>query len=244
MLFNRISIVISLILIVFSFSLTKAQGGFNVGMKLGGNYTRINNANFNSDELIEHFPNVGFAGGVSVGYNAPYYNIGFTTGAYYKTYSQTFQYIPDSTLKMSWKNNYNLAYLEVPLLLRVRSAGDQRTKTFTYGGPYFEIGLQGGMLLSANQSSPDSLPQRYVGEDISDKFEKYTLAAVIGVGGHQVGTEHWAVTHGIRLTMSLLDINANNVGQGYIPEDGSGAKPYKPFRFISAGYMLAISYKF
>ncbi len=99
-------------------------------------------------------------------------------------------------------------------------------------------------MLSASQTNPDSLPQRFPTEDISNRFKKFALAGVIGVGGHQVGTEHWSVTHGIRATVSILDISNSNADIDYIPQDGSAPKPYKPFRFISAGYLFSVSYKF
>lgn len=220
-----------------------AQGGFRAGIKLGGNYTRIHNQNFIDDEGIQHFFNLGFMGGASIGYNATYYNFGFTLGAFFKQYNQTFQYQDPKEINPNWKNVYRLNYLEVPLLFRVRPRGDFKTKSFTLGGPYFEIGIQGGLLLSANQSFPDSLlPIAFPAEDIASQFLEYSLGAVIGVGTHQVGTEHWALTHGFRLTFSLLDIRAEMNRNDYTTTDGVLTK-YKPFRTISAGYILAVSYK-
>ncbi len=76
-----------------------AQGGFSVGFKAGANYTRATSGNFVEDELIEHFPNAGFTAGLSMGYNATYYNVGVTLEVLYKNYNQTFQYIPRFHLK-------------------------------------------------------------------------------------------------------------------------------------------------
>lgn len=221
-----------------------AQGGFNLSVKGAANYTRIQNQNFIDDEGIEYFPNAGFGGGLAVGYNDQYYNTGYAIEFFYKNYSQTYQYTPDSSVIPSWRNNYKLQYFEIPILLRLRPAGDKRTKTYTYGGAYFEIGVQGSMLLGAAQTDADSLPLRLPNKDISDQFEQFGLAGVIGVGAHQVGLRHWGVSHGIRIVYSILDIsNRGKTSSDYIDTKGNTVA-YKPFRILSAGYLLSVTYKF
>jgi len=230
---------------VFGSLLSFAQGGSRVGIKTGYNFTRLHNSNFVSDTAIGHFPNAAFNIGAVFGWNAKYYNFGLTLGLYYKEYKQTFQYVPKGGVFSEWKNTYKLRYFEVPLLFRLRDPGDQKTRSFSYGGPYFEIGFSGAMLMSATQTDIDTmLPFPIAGSDISSRFERFLLNGVIGVGGHQVGLEHISVTHGIRLTFSLLDIGLKaNRGVDHTNVDGS-TSPYKSFRLISAGYVFTVAYKF
>ena len=88
------------------------------------------------------------------------------------------------------------------------------TKTITLGGPYFEMGIQAVLI----------------------QFEDMTAGLVIGYGSHQVALEKFALTHGIRIHLNLLDITNKDLRDG--PYDGSIA--YKGTVPVCIQYLMIL----
>jgi hypothetical protein len=243
---QRLLILSTLILIsYYSFG----QGGPRVSLKGGVNYTMLNNANWKSDPGVDVVPGIGFMGGVALGYNMNAYNFGFTVGGFLKQYRQV-NTTSASILGQNFKNkaDMTLTYVEVPILFRLRPAGNKMTRMITYGGPYFEIGVAPAFLNSAKADLETTVPIfgtiKQPGSDISNRFESMMWSGIIGFGFHQIGLEKWAVTHGFRLSYGLSDITGTNGGkdQDYIKSDGTTTS-YEPTKVIAIGYVLTFSYK-
>ncbi len=210
------------------------QGGFRMGGKAGAAFTHFVNEDWQNDNQVSFTPSIAGFGGVSFGYNATYYNMGFTLGFFFKQYTMQLQ---QSTPNPSWTRKLKAQYMEIPVLFRLRPAGDRNARSFTYGGGYFEVGLQPGFLLAATDTYTDTIPElNYNNADVKNAYENFNLGAVLGFGFHQVGTEHWAVTHGLRFSYAFLDAIRE---KKLIGPQANGS-----VNLFSAGYIFVISYKF
>lgn len=207
-----------------------AQGGPRVSIEAGANYTLLRNKNRMADTSFTMLPSFGFTGGVSAGWNMLGYNYGFTLGALFKQYNQ--KYDGDG-----FDAETRLTYIELPFLFRLRPVGNKITRMITYGGPYFEAGIQPGFLSSARSVFTDSTGN--VTMDSKSSFEPVQLSGVVGFGFHQIGLDNWAMTHGLRFTYGFQDITGAAGGK----DKPYGNKAYEPTNTISAGYLLVISYK-
>jgi len=235
---------LSIFLIVTN--LTFAQGGFRVATKLGLNYSRLSSKNITDDKQIGYFPSISSTAGIEFGYNVTYFNYGFTLGFLYRQYGQLYQQA--NTPIPIWQNKYKVNYLDIPFLVRFRPTGDKGSRSFSYGGPYLELGVQASLLMNATQSNTSDslfypLPINSNITNIKDQYESFALAGVIGFGAHHAATEHFALTHGLRATFSLTDIKNKAQRTDFVQTDGT-TTPYKPFKFFSIGYMMSIEYKF
>lgn len=220
-------------LLVFSFFILvstnlSAQGGFNIGVKGGMAFTNISNLSM-PDSLFA-IPSFSPYVGLSFGYNEKFFNFGYTVGIFYKQYKQ--QYWASST-GADGRVSVIVNYLEIPLLMRFRNSGNKMSKTYSLGGPYFEVGLQPGLSIGSSISSSDKLADLYTFDEaaeITTSFaEGFGLSAIIGVGFHQIGTRRMQVTHGLRLGYQFLDASKTlDSGQS----------------MISIGYLLNIAVRF
>lgn len=208
-------------------NLLLAQGGFRIGAKGGINNTWLYNKN-TADTFKYDFSFAGM-GGLSLGYDAVYYNYGISLDILFKQYNQKIH----NEKNTDQNEQIKVQYLSLPFLFRLRPRG-QKGGSFTYGGGYFEIGLAPEMLMSATNaySNADTTGKIIKGTiDLKSSSEGFGLAAIVGFGFHQIGTENWSITHGIRLSYGILsagDLFANGT----------------PSSAFSAGYLLSVIYKF
>ncbi len=226
---------VSMLLIAFFNAFT--QSGFRLSLKGGAGVSSFYNANMYSDDAIMVLPGVGYCIGGEFGYNAKWYNYGVTTGIYLRSYGNHFE-IPGINGVPTVTNYTTLTGLEIPLLMRFRPTGDQRTKTVTMGGPYFEFGAVGFILNEAKQKSTNSL----TGEstyDVSSLYQSQSANLVIGFGSHQYGLERFGLTHGIRIHLNVLDITSDDFkGLSYKGNEYKGTFP------ICIQYLMAATLKF
>ncbi len=227
----RVLLLTSLLSIFFLNPLSsRAQGGFSIGPKGGFDYTVLNSKTIKSVDSIRSDLNLGYNVGLSLGWNLYRYNFGVTSGVYLRKIKHSHAHnAPDG-----WETSYDLTYLEVPLLIRLRPRGNMLTKSITYGGFYFEFGAQMGFLMSAKTTYSDSLTNSNI--DAKSLYESSNLAGVIGLGAHQFGLPQFALTHGIRFTYGLGDIVKNAITEQ--PIIG------KPTNTITIGYLMSITFKF
>ncbi|NPA34117.1 MAG: PorT family protein [Chlorobi bacterium] len=224
---------------------TYAQGGWLFGVRGGAGIPLLLNSNWMNDGNYTYEPGLTWNVGAMAGYNAVYYNYGFTLGFHYRQTKHTLRYT--SVAGTQDPEILQISSIEIPLLMRFRPSGDARTRMITYGGWYFEIGVQAASY-NAVQYTYESKNQAVgtVQMNITHAFKTWDFQGVIGFGFHQVGTERLAITHGIKIFASILDIVEPQSGNGWLlaPLFEYGQMyPYQPTRFITIQYLLSIIYK-
>ncbi len=221
-----------------------AQGGPYVGIKGTGGLSPIFNKNWWNMPELKYKAAFSWGVGPSIGYNAVYYNVGYTLGGFYKTYKQKFEINRGSNFDKKEKVSLQLNYLDVPVMLRFRPSGDEKTRQITMGGPYFEIGVQPSMILGVQHKHKDTTGQMI--KDLiteKDDYEKYDVAAMLGFGFHQIGTKKWSVTHGLRLSYAFLDVVRGDKDILGVERINDGHYKWEPTRLINVSYVLTIYYK-
>jgi hypothetical protein len=220
-----------------------AQGGPYMGVKGTAGLSPIYNETWWNHAQIEYQPALSWGVGPSIGYNAIYYNIGYTIGGFYKTYTQKFRINRGENFGENEHAFLQMNYLDVPIMLRFRPKGDQVTRKITYGGPYFEIGVQPSMLLNIKHKHTDTTGRQIMKDISKGDFEKYNVAAVVGFGFHQIGTAKWSLTHGFRLSFAFLDVvkgDKDILGVSRLNED---KYQWKHTRLLNVSYILTLYHK-
>ena len=216
-----------------------AQGGPTIGIKGGYGPTYLLNKNWKNDKGMRYMPSFGYNAGLALGYNARYYNFGFSGEVFIQ---QIRHKMEEDRATPTFSRDYKFQYLSLPLFLRLRPSGDYSSRTYTYGGAYFEIGVQPSKLLSATL---DSFVQATgtTQIDIKNRYEEWNVFGVIGAGFHQVGTEKISLTHGIRVYYGFMDMN-NEANRGdYINVDGTTSS-YQSTKAVTVQYLFSLIYKF
>ena len=231
-----------------------AQGGWLFGVRGGVGLPLLLNSNWMNDGNYTYEPGLTWNVGGMIGYNAVYYNYGLTIGFHYRQTKHVLRYT--SLAGTQDPEILRISSYEIPLLIRFRPTGDARTRMITYAGWYFEIGVQAASY-NAVQYTYESKNQ-LVGTrqmDITRRFKQWDFQGVIGFGFHQIGTERFAVTHGLKIFASILDMveppqgmgnNQGNRSNGWLLApffEYGQTYPYQPTRFITVQYMLSIIYK-
>ncbi len=225
------ALVIALLFISFSAS---SQFGWRLGAKGGIGYTVLLNSELQNDLNYLYAPSFAGHGGISVGFNHKFLNIGFTLGLFYTQYNQVWN---NNEPIINYERELKFKYFNIPFLLRIRPAGDRIRKDHTFGGAYFEIGINPSFLLGTSDSRRiDSIPDlNYVNVDVKTGAESFNIGAVVGFGLHQVGTRRISLTHGIRFSYNFLNVINDN---SLIEFNGGDSK------LLSAAYIIGLSYKF
>lgn len=234
--------ILTLLAVIIISSVSFAQGGFRIGARGGINNTWLYNGNLINDDTIKHELTASGFGGLALGYDATFYNFGIYVDVFFKQIGQ--KYAEDKP-SPRWSRHTKLNYIAIPVTLRLRSAGDTYKKTFTYGGAYFEIGVEPAFISSVSVKSKTSDTAMTFPNITSDYFENFALSAIIGFGFHQIGTEQWSVTHGLRFGYGILDVISSTGGSGKTYTNSRGVESaYKKTHALFGGYMLTIQYRF
>ena len=214
------------------------QAGLSLSIKGGAGISNLYNGEFFKDKDIMVLPAIGYSLGAEIGWNAEYFNFGVNAGAYIRQYGHAMDHLGSGQLP-DIHNYYKLNAIEIPLFIRFRPRGNSMTKTITLGGPYFEMGIQAVLIQGAEHkiNGAGIQDQTLI---IDDQFEDMTAGLVIGFGSHQVGLEKFALTHGIRIHLNLLDITNKDLRDD--PYDGSIA--YKGTVPVCIKYLMALTLKF
>ena len=239
-------ILISAITVIVMTQTVYGQGGWLFGVRGGVGIPMLLNNNWMNDGDYTYEPGLTWNVGGMIGYNAVYYNYGFTLGFHYRQTKHVLRYT--SLAGTQDPEILQMSSIEIPLLMRFRPTGDARTKLITYAGWYFEIGVQASSF-NAVQYTYES-KNKLVGTvqmNITNVFKQWDFQGVIGFGFHQIGTERFAVTHGLKIFASIMDIvepQQNSNGWLLAPMfERLKVYPSQPTRFIVVQYMLSIIYK-
>ncbi|HDY86950.1 MAG TPA: hypothetical protein ENH82_02405 [bacterium] len=231
---KNIVLISLLVLSISSF----AQGGYVLGVRGGVGIGTLYNSNGFNDINLTYKPSLVWHVYGSAGYNATYYNFGFMMDFGIQQYQSQIS-IRDTSTALDIEELHKLMYFELPLMMRIRPQGNKVTREFTLGGPYFEIGIKPGFLLSAKfeRDSAASITNA----DVKPFYETITFGAFIGFGIHQVGLENFGLTHGIRISYDFLDITSAAGGKGDVYTNGD---PYKGTHPVSISYQMSLHFKF
>ncbi len=226
-------------------SVAWAQGGWQFGFRGGIGLPVLYNTNWLNNQEYSYEPGLTWNAGVLVGYNAVYYNYGIATGFFYRQMKHQLRFVSGAGTQDLERVQMNM--IEVPLLVRFRSRGDVRTRTFTYGGPYLDIGLQVGLLQQVRYRYESKNPiVGTVEADIADQFRPYIIQAVIGFGGHQIGTEHVGLAHGLQIAIGVQDAVQTGDEYAWLKAPVLEGKPlsaYQPTFVATVQYTLTFLYK-
>ena len=152
---------IFLSVVIMSATVFAAKAQVGLGIKGGANFSTLGGdaADFDGKKS-----NTGFHAGVFA--NIPFSeHFSFKPEAQYST-SEGFEYRPNNTTEL----NYNLSYINVPLMVQFKS--DK--------GLYGEIGPYAGFLVSAKQKL--NVSGTKTESDVKDNFESIDLGGSVGVG--------------------------------------------------------------
>lgn len=232
---KKITLISLMIMSIYSLN---AQAGLSLSLKGGAGLSNIFNSQFFKDKSVMVLPAIGYSLGAEIGWNAEFFNFGITGGAYIRQYGHAMDNLGSGQLP-DVNNYYKLNALELPLFIRFRPRGNNMTKTITMGGPYFEMGLQAVLIQNAEHKISGAGIDD-VNLQIDNLFEAMTGGLVIGFGDHQVGLEKFAITHGLRIHLNLLDITA----KGLRDNDYNGTISYKASVPVCIQYLMAITLKF
>lgn len=107
------------------------------------------------------------------------------------------KYDGDLGNNVTYTNEVNLTYIDIPLLFRVATAS----------GPYFEIGPQLSLLSGAKETfdiSPGSIGD-YSDKDFKDDFNSFGISGVLGFGIDISLTDQWILSPGLRFAYMFTD---------------------------------------
>ncbi|MBN1925019.1 MAG: outer membrane beta-barrel protein, partial [Prolixibacteraceae bacterium] len=109
--------------------------------------------------------------------------------------------IGDATFQNPVEINYSLNYLEIPLVIKLRS--DQFFRMTYYG----QFGLTGQLNLSATAVSSDG---QINGESMSGEIGLFNLGMLVGGGAEYDVGGHTALNFGLQYSNGLVDISTIN----------------------------------
>ncbi|MEW6467725.1 MAG: porin family protein [Bacteroidota bacterium] len=212
----------------------RQQQWLTAGIRGTVNNTWLLNKNMQQDKNMKLVPSIGFSGGIMIGYHMN--NImAINVEGLYSTYSQRYKDGEQDTI--TWTARTDLAYIEIPILLRFDFENYK----------YLEFGVRLGMLQDARYSyTNDLFPAfNYSNEPAKDPvsgeshFEKKNTALLFGWGGGIWGNGGLLISGGLRFTYGLTDIisEAGGRGQDYMMSDGS-SKAYTPTHTATVGFHL------
>ncbi len=207
------------------------------GLSGSFNNTWLFNPNVFKDKSMKYDISFGFTAGGKLGFNFSEI-VAVVAGCDYSTFSQ--KYVSYTAL---WKSQVNMAYLEIPLLLRITS-----------GFSYYEVGPKMALLKSATSAFSSATPSvsspDYSGADVANQFNTSSFGLILGCGSTLWGSGGLAVSTGLRLSYMFTDIINATGGKGkdytYIEGSGTTAKsvslPYAATNPFSVGIMVNLDY--
>ena len=213
-----------------------AQHWITAGVRGTFNSTWLLNKNMQNDDGMKYIPSWGYAGGIMLGFHLN--NIVAIDGEFmYAVYSQ--RYKDGEKDSLTWKARTDLAYLEIPILLRFDFENYK----------YLEFGVRFGILNKATESftlDNDPLGFSYTNKEAKDPvtgesyYEKKNMALVFGWGGGIWGNGGLLISGGLRFTYGLSDIvsEAGGQGQDYYTMDNGTKQTYEATHTATVGFHL------
>ncbi len=144
----------------------------------------------------------------------------------------------------SYDSKTKLTYLDVPLLLKLKSGKS---------GFYFEIGPKLSYVLSASEKyNSSSSVSSYSGAGVKSDFSSSIISGVIGIGGRINVVDALTISIGVRLTGGITDATKEYSSSGVATSGISGAAAnfntagaleYKRTTLATAGLQFGFLYR-
>jgi hypothetical protein len=197
-------ILIVLLLGAFATSV-QAQEGSRIGVKGAFNATWLFNKNVSDKNA-----SLDYASSFGPSFGLQYVNMftdqyGVSAELLFSSHNQKYDGELDSTV--SFTNELNLSYIDIPLLFRFASER----------GPYFEVGPQLSFLSGAKETfdiSPGSIGD-YSDKDFKDDFNSFGFGGVLGFGVDINLTDNLVLAPALRFVYMFSDATVEYSQQEY-----------------------------
>lgn len=219
----------------------RQQHWITAGLRGTFNSTWLLNKNMQDDEGVKYIPSWGYSGGIMLGFHCNNI-VAVDAELLYTVYSQRFKDGEKDSLH--WTARTDLAYIEIPLLLRFDFENYK----------YLEFGVRVGILNKATESrSTNNLSytnKEAVATSTGDSYyEKKCIGLIFGWGGGIWGNGGALISGGLRFTYGLTDIIADtggnrtwglfaDKGEDYYTFDNGTRNDYTPTNMATVGFHL------
>lgn len=217
------------VLLVFIYSQSLySQTWFDIGLKGGYGADFLVNTNFYNDGNFNPKLSYGYMYGGKLGIN---FNTehAITLDVSSSAFNQTFNYTLKNINNTTSDNTRSMGFDALNFLLMYKK---------TTNSSYLEIGPQYS-IVTKTRFSDSNVPN--ANSDISSNLAKSYFSAVIGFGGHLVGTDNFGISLGLRVSYTFNDIISSTGQQINFPSITTYPS-YKPSNPLSA--MLILSFDF